>query len=121
MRRLSLGMELPPSDSLRIVYGSEAAKTRGSRNVGGVSHPAVDAMIAAIGQADSYAEVVIAAKCLDRVLRAGRYWIPMWYKDRALIAHWDVFGRPEKTPKYGNGAPGLWWWDADKARKIGFS
>ena len=45
----------------------------------------------------------------------------MWYKDRALIAHWDVFGRPETTPKYGNGAPGLWWWDADKARKIGYS
>ena len=37
----------------------------------------------AIGQADSYAEVVVAAKCLDRLLRAGadRAWRrsnPMW-------------------------------------------
>ena len=29
-------------------------------------------LIDKIGQADSYAEVVVAAKCLDRLLRAGR-------------------------------------------------
>ncbi|TXQ54878.1 ABC transporter substrate-binding protein, partial [Escherichia coli] len=73
---------------MRIVYGSEAARTRGSRNVGGVSHPAIDAMIEAIGQADSYAEVVVAAKCLDRILRAGRYWIPMWWNPTEWLAYW---------------------------------
>ncbi len=115
----ALGGSAIPSDSLRIVYGSEAAKTRGSRNVGGVSSPAVDAMIAAIGQADSYAQVVVAAKCLDRVLRAGRYWIPMWWNPTEWLAYWDMFDRPQTKPKFGSGAPSIWWYDAEKAKRIG--
>ena len=31
---------------------------------------------------------------LDRVFRAGRYWIPHWYKASHWIAYWDVFGYP---------------------------
>ncbi len=115
----ALGGSAIPSDSLRIVYGSEAARTRGSRNVGGVSHPAIDAMIEAIGQADSYAEVVVAAKCLDRILRAGRYWIPMWWNPTEWLAYWDMFERPQTKPKYGSGAPAIWWYDAEKAKRIG--
>ena len=56
----------------------------------------------------------------DRVLRAGRYWIPMWYKDKSLIAYWDVFSRPDKTPRYSTGAPSTWWWDAEKAKRIDY-
>lgn len=108
-----------PSDTLRVVYGSEAAKTRGSRNQNGISEPAIDAMIEKIGQARSYAEAVTAAKCLDRLLRAGRYWIPMWWNDQVWIAHWDMFDRPQTKPKYGSGAPGTWWYDAEKAKRIG--
>jgi microcin C transport system substrate-binding protein len=115
----ALGGSSIPSDSLRIVYGSEAAKTRGSRNAGGVSDPAIDAMIEAIGQADSYAEVVVAAKCLDRVLRAGRYWIPMWWNPTEWLAYWDMFDRPQTKPKFGSGAPSIWWYDAVKAKRIG--
>ena len=108
-----------PSDSLRIVYGSQAAKTPGSRNLAGISSPAIDAVIEKIGQAKSYAEVVVAAKCLDRLLRAGRYWIPMWWNDETWIAHWDMFDRPQTKPKFGSGAPGTWWFDAEKAKRIG--
>jgi microcin C transport system substrate-binding protein len=108
-----------PSDTLRIVYGSQAAKTRGSRNVGGVAHPAIDAMIERIGQADSYAEVVTAAKCLDRLLRAGRYWIPMWWNPNEWLAYWDMYDRPKTKPKFGSGAPGTWWYDPEKAKRIG--
>jgi len=115
----ALGGSAIPSDSLRIVYGSEAAKTRGSRNVGGVSSPAIDAMIEKIGQADSYAEVVVAAKCLDRLLRAGRYWIPMWWNASEWLAYWDMFDRPQTKPKFGSGAPSTWWYDAEKAKRIG--
>lgn len=115
----ALGGSAIPSDSLRVVFGSEAAKTRGSRNVGGVSSPAIDAMIEAIGQADSYAKVVVAAKCLDRLLRAGRYWIPMWWNDEEWLAYWDMFDRPQTKPKYGSGAPSIWWYNAEKAKRIG--
>lgn len=115
----ALGGSAIPSDSLRIVYGSEAAKTRGSRNVGGVSSPAVDAMIEKIGQAESYADVVVAAKCLDRLLRAGRYWIPMWWNASEWLAYWDMYDRPATKPKFGSGAPSTWWYDAEKAKRIG--
>ncbi|WP_069882196.1 extracellular solute-binding protein [Bosea sp. BIWAKO-01] len=108
-----------PSDSMRIVYGSEAAKTRGSRNVAGISDPAIDAMINRIGQADSYKDVVVAAKALDRLLRAGRYWVPMWWNPNEWLAYWDMFDRPATKPKYTSGAPAIWWFDAEKAKRIG--
>lgn len=115
----ALGGSAIPSDTLRVVYGSEAAKTRGSRNQNGISDPAIDAMIEKIGQAQSYAGAITAAKCLDRLLRAGRYWIPMWWNDEVWLAHWDMFDRPQTNPKFGSGAPGTWWYDADKAKRIG--
>jgi microcin C transport system substrate-binding protein len=115
----ALGGSAIPSDSLRVVYGSEAAKTRGSRNSGGIASPAIDAMIEKIGQAHSYAEVVVAAKALDRLLRAGRYWIPMWWNPNELLAYWDMYDRPQTKPKFGSGAPSIWWYDAEKAKRIG--
>ncbi|MDB5570575.1 MAG: hypothetical protein JWN93_1758 [Hyphomicrobiales bacterium] len=117
---MALGGSLTPGEGLRNIYTSQSARTPGSRNLGGISSPAIDAIVEKIARAQTRAELNVAARVLDRLLRAGRYWVPMWYKDRSLIAHWDVFGRPEKTPRYGTGAPDLWWWDADKARKIGY-
>ena len=49
----------------------------------------------------------------------GHYWVPMWYRDTAWVAYWDAFSRPERQPKLGVGAPGTWWWDAEKAKAIG--
>ena len=43
----------------------------------------------------------------------------MWYRDTAWVAYWDAFSRPERQPALGVGAPGTWWWDADKAKAIG--
>ena len=76
-------------------------------------------MIDKVGQAKSYAEVVVAAKCLDRLLRAGRYWIPMWWNASEWLAYWDMYERPQIKPKFGSGAPGTWWYDPEKAKRIG--
>ncbi len=110
---------LTPGIELEIFYGSAAANQPGSRNLGGVANPAVDALIEIIAKAKSRAELNIACRALDRVLRAGRYWVPMYYRDDVWIAYWDVFSRPERQPKLGTGAPDTWWWDAEKAKKIG--
>ena len=64
-------------------------------------------------------KLTFACRALDRVLRAGRYWIPMWYRSDSWVAYWDVFARPDTAPKYGTGAPGTWWWDEEKAKRIG--
>ena len=53
----------------------------------------------------------------ERLLRAARIWVPMWYRSDSLIAYWDIFSRPQKQPKYGTGAPDTWWWDAEKAAR----
>jgi microcin C transport system substrate-binding protein len=108
-----------PGVGLRVIYSSAAAAQNGSRNLAGVADPAVDALIETIATAKSRQELNAAARALDRVLRAGHYWVPMWYRDTAWVAYWDAFSRPEQQPKLGVGAPGTWWWDEGKAKSIG--
>ena len=86
----------------------------------GIADPAVDALLDRIAKVTTREELDTACRALDRVLRAGRYWVPMWYRDTSLIAYWDVFSRPASEPKYATGAPGIWWWDAEKAKRIGY-
>ena len=63
--------------------------------------------------------MTIACRALDRVLRAGRYWVPHWYKGTHWIAYWDVFARPPEKPRYGRAIPDTWWSDAAKAGRTG--
>jgi microcin C transport system substrate-binding protein len=108
-----------PGVELRLFFSSAAAKTPGSRNMCGIADPVVDALVEKIAQAKSRLELNVAAKALDRVLRWGHYWAPMWYRDEAWLAYWDAFSRPGRQPKLGTGAPETWWWDEEKAKKIG--
>jgi len=119
MASRNLSSSATPGDGLRIVYSSQAAKTPGSRNIAGIADPAVDALVERIAQAKSRAELTIACRALDRVLRAGHYWVPMWFKAADWLAYWDQFSRPATKPRFGSGAPGTWWYDADKAKRIG--
>ncbi|RAI35624.1 hypothetical protein CH341_30810 [Rhodoplanes roseus] len=107
-----------PGDALRNYFSSQAAAIKGTQNLAGIADPAVDALIEAIIAANTRADLVIAARALDRVIRAGRYWVPQWYKASHWLAYWDVFGRPETKPRYARGAPETWWSDAAKAAKI---
>jgi microcin C transport system substrate-binding protein len=116
-RRYSSG--LTPGAELRETYGSRAAGTSGSNNLSGIADPAVDALLTAIADAKSRTDLTTACRALDRVLRAGRYWVPMWYASTHRLALWDVYGRPVNPPKYDLGAPGLWWFDSGKAKRIG--
>ena len=115
----NMGPSLIPGDSLRVVFGSEAGKTPGGRNIGGIDNPAIDALIGKIATAQTMAEITVATRALDRCLRAGAYWIPMWYRSSEWLAYWDAYARPAQQPRYGTGAPGTWWWDADKAKRAG--
>jgi microcin C transport system substrate-binding protein len=104
-----------PGDSLRSYFSSQAAALKGSQNLAGMSDPVIDALIEGIIAADSRAKLVTACKALDRVIRAGRYWVPHWYSASHRIAYWDVFGRPATKPRYARGIPETWWYDRDKA------
>jgi len=112
-------MSATPGDAMRPFFSSKAAQTKGSYNLAGIANPAIDALIEKIIGANNRTDLTIACRAFDRVFRAGRYWVPQWYQTRHAIAYWDLFGHPEKPPRYaqGVGAPENWWSDPDKAAK----
>jgi microcin C transport system substrate-binding protein len=112
------GFSSTPGDSLRSYFSSKSADIKGSQNLSGMASPAIDALIERIIAAQARPELTIACRALDRLIRAGRYWVPQWYKPSHWIAYWDTFGRPPNKPRYARGAPETWWYDAGKAPKI---
>jgi len=113
-----LSFSSTPGDSLRSYFSSQAAAIKGSYNHAGIANPAIDALIEIVIAAETRPALVTACRALDRVIRAGRYWIPQWYKPSHWIAYWDVFGRPPAQPRYFRGIPETWWSDRDRAAKI---
>jgi microcin C transport system substrate-binding protein len=109
-----------PGDSLRQYFTSQSAAAKGSRNLAGIASPAMDALVEKALAAETRQDLNTACRALDRVFRAGRYWIPHWYRTTHPIAYWDEFGHPPKPAKYaqGVGAPENWWYVADKAAKL---
>ncbi len=113
-------MSATPGDGMRPFFSSQAAATKGSYNLAGISSPAIDALLEKIIAADNRADLTTACRAFDRVFRAGRYWVPQWYRTTHPIAYWDEFSHPPKPPRYaqGVGAPENWWYDAAKAAKL---
>jgi microcin C transport system substrate-binding protein len=107
-----------PGDSLRTYLSSQSAATKGSQNLAGIADPVIDKLIDVIIAANTREEMITACRALDRVIRAGRYWIPHWYKASHWISYWDVFDRPAAQPRYFRGIPDTWWYDRDKAAKL---
>jgi microcin C transport system substrate-binding protein len=107
-----------PGDSLRNYFSSQAAGIKGSFNLAGMADPVIDALIEKVIAADTRPALVTACRALDRVIRAGRYWIPHWYLAAHRIAYWDVFGFPPKKPGFSRGIPETWWYDGQKAAKL---
>jgi len=114
-----------PGDSMRPFFSSQAAKTKGSYNLAGIADPAIDTLIEKIIGANTRVDLTIACRAFDRVFRAGRYWVPQWYRTTHPLAYWDVFDHPRPLPRYqtdnyssGVGERTLWWYDAAKAAKI---
>jgi microcin C transport system substrate-binding protein len=112
------GFSSTPGESLRNYFSSQAAKIKGTQNLSGISEPAMDALVDAAIAAKTRAELTAACRAIDRVFRAGRYWIPHWYKASHWIAYWDVFGFPAAKPRYFRGIPETWWYDREKAAKV---
>jgi len=118
-----LSLSATPGDSLRPYFSSQAAATKGSYNLAGVANPAIDALIEKAIGAETRKDLTFACRALDRVFRAGRYWIPQWNAQTHRLAYWDLFDHPEKLPRYqidvsSVGERALWWYDVAKAAKL---
>lgn len=89
-----------PGNEQLDYFGSAAASQPGSNNLLGLQDPAVDALLQHFVTFRHRAELVAASRALDRVLRAGYYLMPNWHLAYHRIAYRDVFGRPERLPRY---------------------
>jgi len=114
------GLGLTPGEGMRAVFGSEAAGMPGSRNVSGIQNKVVDALIEKALVVNTREELTSICRAIDRILRVGHSWVPMWNKPNHLVAYWDIFSRPERGPKYDIGVVSTWWRDEEKAKRINF-
>ncbi|GGD23923.1 extracellular solute-binding protein [Sinisalibacter lacisalsi] len=111
------------TDHLSIGYeaGSGLEQAFGSReaeyslfNPAGIAHPAVDAIIKVAANAESRDEMVAGMKALDRTLRALKFVVPQWFKDKHTVAYYDMFEHPGTIPPYDLGYLDFWWFNEEK-------
>ncbi len=109
---ISMGASQTPGNELVDRFASASASQKGADNAAGVRDPAVDALLNTLLASESRAELVTAARALDRVLRHGWYLVPHFYSARHRVAYRDQFGIPATLPKYYS-APNwvlkTWW------------
>jgi microcin C transport system substrate-binding protein len=111
---------LSPGNEQREFWSSQAADMAGSRNIIGIKNPAIDKLIERVIFTKDRDDLVAATNALDRVLLWNHYVVPQWNYPKLRTARWDRFGRPSEMPKYGqSGFPAIWWFDADRAARIG--
>ncbi len=116
---------LTPGDSLRTIYGSEAARRNGSPQPLGHRLAGRGRVDRRDRRASSREELTTPCRALDRVLRAQRSMIPCWHNDSAWLAYGNQFGKPERPPRFAPTSGfqavvlGTWWYDEEKAKKLG--
>jgi microcin C transport system substrate-binding protein len=114
------GESLSPGNEQREYWGSQTADQPGARNTIGIKNPAIDALIEKVIFAKDREGLVAATRALDRVLLWNFYVVPQFTYGFMRYARWDRFSHAEPMPQYGrSGLPSLWWYDADKAARIG--
>ncbi|QKT03454.1 ABC transporter substrate-binding protein [Ectothiorhodospiraceae bacterium 2226] len=113
MTVIVLPQSLSPGNEQRDYWTSAAADMPGSRNYAGIRDPAVDALVDRLIAAETRADLVAAARALDRVLLWGHYVVPNWHTRVFRVAYWDKFDRPAVSPPYALGFE-TWWVDAER-------
>ena len=109
---------MPPVIELRSTYHSESAEDPTSRNVAGISHPALDYLITQANLATTLDQMIATCRAIDRVLLWQYYQIPLYAVDLRRTVHWDKFGIPDSDAKYWPAFPDGWWYDEAKAARI---
>ncbi|MFO1301078.1 MAG: extracellular solute-binding protein [Burkholderiaceae bacterium] len=102
-----------PGNELLERFTSAAADEKGSDNLAGIHDPAVDAIVQRLLGSRTRAELVTAARALDRVLRAGWYLVPHFYAPSHRVAWRARLAHPDRLPLYY--AAETWllktWWE----------
>jgi peptide/nickel transport system substrate-binding protein len=107
---------LSPGNEQSFYWGSQAADIQGTRNYMGAKDPAIDALIAALLEAQERPAFVSAVRALDRTLMSGFYAIPLFNVAEQWIARWNRIERPQATALTGY-LPETWWQKAEPKPK----
>jgi len=102
---------------LQQFYGSKTADVS-SFNAMGLKSPAVDRLTEVVLAATTKDALTVATKALDRALRAERFWVPQWFKNKHTVAYFDMFEHPETLPPYALGELDFWWFNPEKAAAL---
>ncbi len=102
------GVSLSPGNEQQNYWSSRTSDQPGGRNWAGVADPAIDAMITALGAAQTREELVAAARALDRILMWNRYVLPLYHDPGQRIARWTRIARPDVIPVYGLQIQTMW-------------
>ena len=113
----TFSQSLSPGNEQRNFWGSNAAKTNGSRNIAGINSTVVDLLIEKVIASKNRDDLIYATRALDRVLLWGYYVIPQWHISSYRTLFWDIFDRPAIRPKYSLGTH-TWWIDEKKEKNI---
>lgn len=106
-RRFAFG--LTPGASMRSIFGSAFAMEPGSSNISGIAVPALDALIEQAARADNREDLYVIMRAVDRILRAGHYWVPQWFKPTHWLAHSADMAYPSSKPRYDLPVESHWW------------
>ncbi len=110
-------MDYIPGSGLKQYFGSETADSS-VFNVMGLKSKAVDRLVEVVLAAETEEELIHATRALDRVLRAERFWVPQWFKNKHTVAYYDMYEHPDPLPPYGLGNLDFWWFNAEKAERL---
>ena len=94
-------MSLSPGNEQSIYWGSWAADQNGSRNYAGIKHKAIDEIIKKITNAKKRDNLIEYTRILDRLLRSGKWMIPLFHDPLHRIAHQAYIAIPDEIPLYG--------------------
>ncbi len=105
----SIAQSSSPGNEQRDFWGSDKAKTPGSRNYIGIENKAIDDIIEKIIRVKSREELVAYTRALDRILLANYYVIPQWHSDHFNLAYWKKLERPKMLSPLTPGVSDTWW------------
>ena len=103
---------LEESLGLNQRYGSDGVAD--VFNPSGYSSPAVDALITAVSEAETYDGMAAGVRAIDRIMRRELFIVPTWYNPNYWVAYFDMYEYPEPLPPYALGQLDFWWYNAEK-------
>jgi microcin C transport system substrate-binding protein len=112
-------LPLYPDEGIKSFFEAKRADEQGSYNLSGVANPAIDTLLNKVVQSKDWDTFVTTSRALDRVLRSIHFWVPLWNKPTHWFAYWNMYSRPENLAKYDPGVLDTWWYDEEKAARIG--